>query len=109
MATLLPLPFAFSARFPVSLAAYSVESRLPVSLPLEPFLPRSFPLRTVPTMLATAAFYLSRTPALHRAACVFTSLAPPLLLPLPLAAALGGPRPCQVGAPPSRPTHLSHR
>ena len=85
MATLLPLPFAFSPRCPVSLAAYSVESRLPVSPPLEPFLPRSFPLRTVPTMLAPAAFYLSRTLALHSAACVSTALAPPLLLSLPLA------------------------
>ena len=86
MATLLPLPFALSPRCPVSLAAYSVESRLPVSLPLEPFLPRSFPLRTVPALLALAAFYLSRTLALHCAASVSTALAPPLLLSLPLAA-----------------------
>ena len=86
MATLLPLPLAFSPRCPVSLAAYSVESRLPVSLPLEPFLSRSLPLRTMPTMLALAALYLSRTPALYRAACVSTLLAPPLLLSLPLAA-----------------------
>ena len=86
MATLLSLPFAFSPRCPVPLAAHSVESRLPVSLPLEPFLSRSFPLRTVPTMLALTAFYFSRTPALHRAACVSTLLAPTLSLSLPLAA-----------------------
>ena len=86
MATLLLLPFVFLSRCPVPLAAHSLESRLPVSLPLEPFLSRSFPLRTVPTMLALTAFYLSHTPALHRAACVSTSLAPTLLLSLPLAA-----------------------
>ena len=57
-----------------------------MSLSLEPFLSRSFPLRTVPTMPALTAFFLSRTPALHRAACVSTSLAPSLLLSLPLAA-----------------------
>ena len=49
----------------MSLAAYSVESRLPVSLPLEPFFPRSFPL------LAPAAFQLSHTPALYRCAALF--------------------------------------
>ena len=58
-----------------------------MSLPLEPCLSRSFPLRTVPTMLALTAFYLSRSPALHRAARVSTSLAPTPMLSLPLAAA----------------------
>ena len=57
MATLLPLPFALSPRCPVPLAAYSVESRLPASLSLEPFLSLSFPLRTVPTMPALTAFF----------------------------------------------------
>ena len=60
---------------------------MPVSLPLEPCLSCSFPLRTVPTILALTAFYLSCTPALHRGARVSTSLAPTLLLSLPLAAA----------------------
>ena len=86
MATLLPLPFALLSRCPLPLPAYSVESRLPVSLSLEPFLSRSFPLRTEPTIPALTAFLLSRTPALHCAACVSTSLAPTLLLSLPLAA-----------------------
>ena len=58
-----------------------------MSLPLEPSLSRSFFLRTVPTMLALTAFYLSRTPAPHRAARLSTSLAPTPLLSLPLAAA----------------------
>ena len=57
MATLLPLPFALSPCPPVPLAAYSVESRLPVSLPLEPFLSGAFPLRTVTTMPALTAFF----------------------------------------------------
>ena len=71
MATLLPLPFALSPHRPVSLAAYSVESRPPLSLPLEPFLPRSFPL------LALAAFYLSRTTALHCCAARLRLPCPP--------------------------------
>ena len=57
MATLLPVPFALSPRCPVPLAAYSVESRLPVSLSLEPFLFLSFTLLTVPTMPAPTAFF----------------------------------------------------
>ena len=84
MASLLPLLFTLSPHCPVPLAAYSVESRLPVSLSLEPFLSRSCPLRTTPTKPALTAFYLSCTPALHRAACVSTTLAPTLLLSLPL-------------------------
>ena len=85
MPTLLPLPFALSPCCPLPLAAYSVESRLPVSLSLTPFLSLFFPLRTVPTIPALTAFFQSRTPALHRAACVSTLLAPTLLPPLPLA------------------------
>ena len=87
MATLLPLPFALSPRCPVPLAAYCGESRLLVSLSLEPFLSRSFPLRTVSTMPALTAFFYSRIPALHRAACLSTSLAPAFLPSLPVAAA----------------------
>ena len=82
MATLLPMPFADSPRCLVPLAAYAVESQLCVSLPLESFLSRSFPLHTVPTMPALTAFFLFRTAALNCAACVPRSLAPTLLLPL---------------------------
>ena len=57
MDTLLPLPFASSPRCPVPLAAYSVESRLLVSLSLEPFLSLLFPLCTAPTMPALTAFF----------------------------------------------------
>ena len=57
MATLLPLPFALLHRCPVPLAVDSVESRLPVSLSLEPFLSLSFPLRIVPTVPALTAFF----------------------------------------------------
>ena len=86
MANLLPLPFALLRRWPVPLAACSVESLLPVSLSLEPFLSISLPLRIVPTMPALTAFFRSRTPALYGAACLSTSLAPTLLPSLPLAA-----------------------
>ena len=58
MATLLPLPLALSPACPVPLLPTLVESRLPVSLSLEPFLSRSFPLRTVPTMPSLTAFFL---------------------------------------------------
>ena len=86
MATLLPLPCALSLRRPVSLAAYSVESRLHVCLSLESFLCRFFLLRTVPTMAAFTAFLLSRTPARHRAARLSSLLVPSLLLSPPLVA-----------------------
>ena len=78
-----PLPFRPAAPCPLPPTPWSLAFPCPS---LDPFLPRSVSLRTVHTMLALAAFYLSRTLVLRRTACVSTLLAPPLLLSFPLAA-----------------------